>query len=100
MRGRPFELSWLEEDTRDKWTTLYLRKRDGSVRARLHALWLLRSGWRLGPVAQAVGVHYRSVRRRVGWYRKSEVEAVRVHRIRRQRSAPIPVLAGPRASGQ
>lgn len=81
MRGRPFDLTFGQEDTAEKLKALYLRERDGAVRTRLHALWLLRSGWRLRPVAQAVGVHYRSVQRWVGWYRNGGVGAVRGHRV-------------------
>jgi transposase len=53
----------------------------GAIRQRLHGLWLLRSGGRLGAVAAALGVHYRTVQRWVGWYRQGGVAAVRARRL-------------------
>jgi transposase len=58
-----------------------LAERDGPVRTRLHALWLVRTGWPLGSVATAVGTHYRSVQRWIAWYRQGDVAAVRTRRM-------------------
>jgi transposase len=44
-------------------------------------LWLLRGGWTLGRVAEALGVHYRSVQRWAAWYRQGGPDAVRAHRM-------------------
>jgi transposase len=41
---------------------------------------LVRSGWPLGAVANAVGTHYRSVQRWIAWYRQGGVAAVRARR--------------------
>jgi transposase len=81
MRGRPFVLAWREDDTEEALRTIYRAERDGALRSRLHALWLLRSGKARGAVAGALGVHYRSVQRWVAWYRQGGVAAVRGHRM-------------------
>ena len=81
MRGRPFELAWREPDTPEGLKSAYQRERDPKVRTWLQGLWLLRSGWCLGRVAQAVGTHYRSVQRWVAWYRKGGLPEVRRHRM-------------------
>src|SRR5918996_1256527 len=47
-----------------------------SANPRLHALWLLRSGWGMEQVAGIVGVHYRTVQPWVGWYRHGGVAEV------------------------
>ena len=80
MRGRPFEVTWRQEDTTEALKAAYQRERDSEPRTRLHGLWLLRSGWRLPSVAAAVGVHYRTVQTWVGWYREGGVAAVVSHR--------------------
>jgi transposase len=81
MRGRPFDVAWCAEDTVAALKTAYQRQADGAIRQRLHGLWLLRRGWRLGAVAAALGVHYRTVQRWVDWYRAGGVAAVRAHRM-------------------
>ena len=81
MRGRPFEVSWGQEDTTEALKAAYQGERDPELRTRLHGLWLLRSGWRLPSVAAAVGVHYRTVQTWVGWYRKGGVAEVVSHKM-------------------
>ena len=81
MRGRPFELTWPEEDTSEALKAAYQGQRDVELRTRLHGLWLLRSGWRLASVAAAVGVHYRTVQRWVRWYREGGVAKVLSHKM-------------------
>ena len=81
MRGRAFEVTWPEEDTSEALKAAYQGERDIKLRTRLHGLWLLRSGWRLASVAAAVGVHYRTVQRWVGWYRDGGVEKVVSHKM-------------------
>jgi transposase len=97
MRGRPFELAWREEDTPEALKAVYQREHDPQVRTRLHGLWLLRSGWSLGRVAEAVGTHYRSVQRWVGWYREGGLPVVRGHKMGGK--GPQPFL-GPEAQRQ
>ena len=81
MRGRPFHVEWRDEDTEAALKAAYHREGTGAIRQRLHGLWLLRSGWRLGSVAAALGVHYRTVQRWVDWYRDGGVAAVRGRRM-------------------
>lgn len=81
MGGRRLRIDWRDEDTKEALKAAYLGERDGPVRTRLHALWLLRTGWPLGAVATAVGTHYRSVQRWIGWYREGGVVAVRARRM-------------------
>jgi transposase len=81
MRGRPFHVEWQAEDTVTALRAAYQAEAVGAIRQRLHGLWLLRSGWRLGAVADALGVHYRTVQRWVDWYRAGGVAAVRARRM-------------------
>jgi transposase len=81
MRGRPFRVAWGAEDTPAALKAAYQGEGAGAIRQRLHGLWLLRSGWTLGAVAAALGVHYRTVQRWVDWYREGGVAAVRSRRM-------------------
>ena len=81
MRGRRFEVAWREQDTGEALKAAYQGERDIQLRTRLHGLWLLRSGWGLSSVAAAVGVHYRTVQRWVGWYREGGVPKVLSHKM-------------------
>jgi transposase len=81
MRGRPFVVAWQAADTAAALKAAYQREGDGAIRQRLHGLWLLRAGWRLGAVAEALGVHYRTVQRWVDWYRDGGMAAVRARRL-------------------
>jgi transposase len=69
MAGRPFVMTWAEEDTEAALKTAYRAEADGKRRMRLHGLWLLRQGRPVEVVAAAVGVHRRTVERWVDWYR-------------------------------
>jgi transposase len=80
MRGRVLEIGWGDEETSEALKKAYLAERDGTVRTRLHALWLLRRGWPLGVVAAVVGTHYRSVQRWIAWYRQGGIRVVRARR--------------------
>ena len=81
MHGRPFEVTWRESDTPEALKSAYQRERDPEVRTRLHGLWLLRCGWHLGRVAEAMGTHYRSVQRWVAWYRQGGLPEVMRHKM-------------------
>ena len=74
-------MAWHEEDTAEVLKAAYQGERDLELRTRLHGLWLLRCGWRLSSVAAAVGVHYRTVQRWVGWYREGGVPKVLSHKM-------------------
>jgi transposase len=80
MRGRVLEIGWGDEDTSEALKKAYLAERDGLVRTRVQALWLLRRGWSVGAVAEAMGTHYRSVQRWIAWYRQGGLRTVRTRR--------------------
>ncbi len=81
MRGRRFVVTWCEEDTPEALRAAYQGERNREFRTRLHGLWLLRCGWQLRSVAQAVGIHYRTVQRWVSWYRKGGIGNVLSHKM-------------------
>jgi transposase len=81
MHGRPFEVAWRESDTPEALKGTYQRECNPEVRTRLHGLWLLRRGWHLSMVAEAMGTHYRSVQRWVAWYREGGLPEVMRHRM-------------------
>ncbi len=79
MAGRRLRVMWAETDTEELLHQAYRAEADAEVRMRLHGLWLLRRGRRVGEVATAVGVHYRTVQRWVRWYEQGGLAAVRAH---------------------
>jgi transposase len=76
VAGRRVAITWTAEDTAESLRERYRKQGDGEVRTRLHALWLLRTGWGMEQVASIVGVHYRTVQRWVGWYRHGGIAEV------------------------
>ena len=76
MIGRPLRIDWRENDTPEALKEAYQSQRDVSIRARVHLLWLVRSGWQIKAAAEAVGVHYRSAQRWVEWYRDGGLNEV------------------------
>ena len=75
-RGRPFVVAWREGDDEAALKAAYRAEQDAEIKPRLHGLWLLRTGRRLGEVAEVVGVDYRTVQRWVAWYRDGGLGAV------------------------
>jgi transposase len=67
-------VEWAE--TADVLHARYKRERNGHRRARLQALWMLRSGSSIGAAGNAVGVDYRTIQRWVAWYREGGLNAV------------------------
>ena len=67
MAGHKLRVEWNAEDTPEFFRALYRAERDGKLKERLQALWLLRRGWTATQVAAVVGVHYRTVHRWVRW---------------------------------
>lgn len=55
----------------------YRREKDAEVRPRLQALWLVRAGHPLRPVAEVVGVHYVTVQTWIAWDRRGGLAEVR-----------------------
>jgi transposase len=74
MRGRPLVIDW--QESADVLHAKYKRERNGHRRARLQALYLLRSGSSISAAGEAVGVDYRTVQRWVAWYREGGLNAV------------------------
>lgn len=81
MRGRPLKIVWHEDA--EQLGQLYRRERDGELRPRLHALWLLRQGYSLratAAFAALLGAHYVTVQQWVAWYREGGVSEVCSHK--------------------
>lgn len=74
MRGRPLVVEWAESP--ELLESLFDQERNGHRRARLQALWMLRTGSSIGDAGKAVGVDYRTVQRWVSWYRQGGLQAV------------------------
>ena len=74
------KVEWDEKDTTEALKEAYQSEANASVRTRLQGLWMLRRGMRIGEVAFALDVHYRTVQRWMCWYRKGGVVEVSVHR--------------------
>lgn len=54
----------------------YTAERDVPRRQRLQALWLVRTGMRVGEASQIAGVGQRTLERWLGWYRQGGLAAV------------------------
>lgn len=81
MPGKPFVMEWAEEDSEVALKQRYLSEAHPRRRQWLHGLWLLRRGWRVDDVADAVGAGRRSVERWIDWYRhEGGLEGVLAHR--------------------
>jgi transposase len=80
VAGRRLRVTWQPGDSAERLHQAYRAEPDAEVRMRLHGLWLVRSGRRVGEVADAVGVHYRTVQRWLRWYEAGGLTAVRAHR--------------------
>lgn len=81
MPGKAFVMAWAEADTEEALKDRYLREAHARRRQWLHGLWLLRRGWRVDAVADAVGVGRRTVARWIDWYRhEGGVDGVLAHR--------------------
>jgi transposase len=76
--GRPLKISWHDDET--ALFQRYRAEKQPDLKARLHALWLLRQGYSLTETATVLGVHYTSVQQWVAWYRQGGVVEVLAHR--------------------
>jgi transposase len=72
------ELNW--QEAVPALRQAYRHEKDGELRPRLHALWLLREGRSLAEVAALVGVHYVTLQTWVAWYRRGGLAEVRRHK--------------------
>lgn len=80
MPGKPFVMVWAEADSEEALKQRYLGEAHPRRRQWLHGLWLLRRGWRVDAVADAVGAGRRSVERWIDWYRTGGLAGVLAHR--------------------
>ena len=78
MCARRLHIEWQEDA--DTLFRLYKEEEEPELRVRWHALWLLRRGYTVAEVEKVLGVHERSVRRWIKWYRVGGVAEVRRHR--------------------
>lgn len=75
--GRHLIIDW--QDDPETLLQQYRAENRPDVRPRLHALWLLNSGYALQDVCSILGVHYRTLQQWVAWYREGGIAAVRSH---------------------
>jgi transposase len=74
------KIEWCEADDDYGLEYRYKHERDGRVRVRWQALWLLRRGKSRTEVCDATGVNERTLRDWIHWYREGGCEAVGSHR--------------------
>ena len=78
MHGRIVQIDWRDDEAVLK--RLYLTEKNAVVKARLHLLWLVRSGKQVKEATEIVGCHARTAQQWLAWYREGSVEAVRAKR--------------------
>ena len=78
MRDAPIQ--WREEDTVEALLVRYRAEKVLELRPRWQALWLLRRGKLRSEVADFLGIHPRTLRDWVAWYRQGGCAAVAQHR--------------------
>jgi transposase len=78
--GKPFVMVWAEGDSEGALRCRYPAEAQPRRRQWLRGLWLLRRGWRVDEVADAVGAGRRTVERWVDWYGTGGLEGVLAHR--------------------
>lgn len=75
MHGKIVQVDWQDEEAALK--RLYLTEKEATVKARLHLLWLVRSGKQVKDATAVVGCHLRTAQQWLAWYREGGVDAVR-----------------------
>ena len=73
-------MAWHKEDTEERLTHLYKEEKDDKMRTRLHALSLLRRGYRATEVVSLLRISYSTVLRWLQWYRNGGIQEVLSHR--------------------
>ncbi len=56
---------------------MYKREQDVELRVRWHAFWLLRKRYSVAGVIKIFGIHERTLRRWIAWYRAGKIEEMR-----------------------
>jgi transposase len=80
VAGKPFVMVWAAADSEEALKARYLAEAHPRRRQWLHGLWLLRRGWRVDDVADAVGAGRRTVERWIDWYRTGGLDGLLAHR--------------------
>ncbi len=80
MPGRALVMEWAAADSEAALKARYRSEHHVRRRQWLQGLWLLRRGWRVDDVAEAVGAGRRTVERWVDWYRTSGIDGVLARR--------------------
>lgn len=75
MRGKIAQIEWHNNENELKQA--YLREADPLVKPRLHLLWLVRQGKQIKEAAALVGIHLRTGRQWITWYRSGGLAVVR-----------------------
>ncbi len=75
-RGRPLAVAWAAGDDAASLYARYRRERRADVGPRPQGRWLVRAGRSAREAAAVLGVHERTVTRRLGWYRAGGLAAV------------------------
>jgi transposase len=75
--GRPLAIPWREDAA--TLFQAYRRANLPDIKPRLHALWLLRFGYRLEETAKIIGIHYLTLQQWVAWYRQGGLATVGAH---------------------
>jgi transposase len=78
--GRPLAIAWAEPDTEAALHAAFRCAHDPRAALRAQALWRLRQGHSERETAALLGVHERSVRQWVAWYRAEGLAGVLAHR--------------------
>jgi len=76
--SKRMHIEWQEEEK--DLLKLYKDEQDVELRVRWHAFWLLRKGYSVGEVIKVLGIHERTLRRWIAWYRAGGIEEVRGHK--------------------
>ncbi len=95
---RTGELEWRQEDTAEALRARYRAERDGELKPRWHALWLLRRGNSRSQVGDVLGIDPRTLREWITWYRQGGCMAVAGHRQGR-RGGDVPRLTPQQQAG-
>src|SRR5690349_21521927 len=89
--ARKFVIAW--HDDANRLFHLYRDEADLELRPRFHALWLIRQGQTPTAAAQLVGVHLRTMRTWLRWYREGGVTPIRQHRYSGRQGKPSRLTA-------
>jgi len=75
------EIDWRADDTEHELGYRYAHETCLELRARWHALWLLRQGYSRQAVVQALGIHRCTLNTWVAWYRLGGCAEVARHQL-------------------